>query len=342
MERNAAQVAVRSGKPLIPMIKADAYGLGAVEVARALVNQPVWAFGVATVAEAEELRAAGIDGRVLIFSPVLPWDFDTVRAAGAMPTLGAPDAISKWIDTGGGPWHLAIDTGMNRAGIEWNRVEAVTPLVARHAPDGAFTHFHSADANDGSMDEQHRRFFEALSRLPSRPKVVHAENSPAAERQSPSPWDVVRPGVFLYGVGGGVGSALTPEPVAHLRSRIVEIHEVPEGESVSYGATWRASRPSRIATLSIGYADGYRRHFSSRGHVVVSGRRAPVVGRVTMDMTMVDVTDVAASPGDQVTLLGRDGDEHLDVNVIGEDVGLLSYELLVGLRLRVPRIYVRS
>jgi alanine racemase len=340
IRRNARSIAGQSGRPLIPMIKADAYGLGAVPVARALTPENPWGFGVATVAEAGELRAAGVTSRILIFSPTLPWDFAAIREVGATPTLGSPATIDDWIATGGGAWHLAIDTGMHRAGIEWHRLGELAAQVRRLPPEGAFTHFHSADANDGSMAVQQDRFRQALAALPARPLVVHAENSPGVERQGPSPWDVVRPGVFLYGVGGASGSMLHPEPVAHLRARVVDVHEVPGGEGVSYGATWRAERPSRIATLSIGYADGYRRAFSSRGTVLLNGRRAPVVGRVTMDMTMVDVTDVPCAAGDVATLLGRAGDDHLDINVIAEEVGLLSYELLVGLKLRVPRIYV--
>ncbi len=201
-------------------------------------------------------------------------------------------------------------------------------------------HFHSADVADGSLEVQQARFREALALLPARPQVLHAENSPAVERQSPSPWDVVRPGVFLYGVGGGPGSALQPDGVAHLRAEVVELHEVRGGEGVSYGATWRAAGPRRVATLAIGYADGYRRLFSSRGEVLIRGRRAPVVGRVTMDMTMVDVTGVGCDVGDAATLLGRGGDDQLDINEVSAAVDLLPYELLVGLRLRVPRLYL--
>ena len=339
--RNAKVVQGRSRKPLLPMVKADAYGLGAVEVARALEPLDPWGFGIAVLDEAFELRRAGLGQRILIFSPLLESDFARVRELGVTPTLGSPRSIASWIASGGGSWHLAIDTGMHRAGIEWWRVGDVADLVRRLPPEGAFTHFHSADATPGSIDEQQRRFREALGALPLRPGVVHAENSPAIERQSPSPWDLVRPGVFLYGVGGGPGSALVPEPVVHVRARVVETHEVRAGEAVSYGATWRASRPARVATLAIGYADGYRRHFSSRGVALLNGRRVPVAGRVTMDMTMVDVTDVPCDVGDVATLLGRAGDDHLDLNEVAGAVDLLSYELLVGLRLRLPRVYRR-
>ncbi len=337
---NAATLSRHCGRPLLPMVKADGYGLGAVAVAKALQGPHTWGFGVATVVEAEQLRDADIPGRIVIFTPTLPWDFASIREAGATPTLGDPAAIAAWIESGGGPWHLAIDSGMHRAGIEWHRVAQVVDLLRQCPPEGAFTHFHTADADAGSVSEQLARFRAAVGALPARPALLHAENSPGIERLGPSEWDLVRPGVFLYGVGGAIDSSVQPAPVAHLRARVVEVHAVAPGEGVSYGATWRASRPTHVATLAVGYADGYRRLFSSHGQVILNGTRAPVVGRVTMDMTMIDVTDVSCGPGDVATLLGRAGDDHLDINVIGDAVGLLSYELLVGLRLRVPRIYL--
>lgn len=339
---NATSIQRRSGKPILPMVKADAYGMGAIEVCRALEPLDPWAFGIAALAEAAELRLAGVARRILIFTPLLPSDFPEARRLEVTPTLGAADAIRAWIDSGGGAWHLAIDTGMHRAGVEWWRVAELAALAVESPPEGACTHFHSADTNDASLEEQQRRFRLSLEQLRARPRILHAENSPAVERQSPSPWDVVRPGVFLYGVGGGRGSRLDPSPVAHLRARVVEIHEVTAGESVSYGATWRAPGKCRVATLALGYADGYRRLFSSQGQVILRGRRAPVVGRVTMDMTMIDVTGIPCEVGDVATLLGRAGDDHLDINQICNAVDLLPYELLVGLKLRAPRVYVRG
>lgn len=341
LRRNAEALVRQSGRPLLPMIKADAYGLGAVPVARALEPLEPYAFGVATLDEAAELRAAGVERRILIFSPLLYGDLGRARSLGVTPTLSSADSIDRWGQGGGGAWHLAIDTGMHRAGIEWWRVADLHRSIAECPPEGAFTHFHSADEEGESLAVQQRRFAAAVAALPARPAVLHAENSPAIERQHPSPWDVVRPGVFLYGVGGGAGSALTPEPVAHLRARVVELHTVRAGESVSYGATWRASETERVvATLAIGYADGYRRHFSNVGQAILRGRMQPVVGRVTMDMTMIDVTGTACEPGDVATLLGRDGVLHIDLNRAAREAGLLTYEVLVGLALRVPRRYL--
>lgn len=340
LKRNATVLSERAKVPLVPMVKADGYGLGAVAVARALEALSPWGFGVATVDEGAELRSAGIATPILIASPLTEGDLAGAREWRLTPTLGPPESIAAWAAGGGGAWHLAIDTGMSRAGIPWDRVEQVIDLVRANPPEGAMTHLHSPELNDGSMTLQQERFAHAVARLPARPRYLHAEGSAAVERQSPSPWDLVRPGIFLYGGGGGHGSAIQPESVAHFRARVLEIRDVPNGETVSYSGTWRANGNRRVATIGAGYADGFRRAFSNRGFVLLRGRRVPVAGLVNMDMTMLDVTDVECAVGDAATLLGRDGDALLDVNQISRDVELSPYELLVGLRLRVPRVYV--
>jgi alanine racemase len=340
LRRNGAALAERARVPLLAVIKADGYGLGAVRVARALASLEPWGFGVATVAEGFELRDAGVSQPILILSPVLPDEYESVRRAALRPSLGSTAAIREWMATGGGAWHLAIDTGMNRAGMPWASVDGVRDLLRSSLPEGVYTHFHSADLNDGSVAEQIRRFRCALEWLPSRPRYVHAENSPAIERGGASMWDLARPGVFLYGVGGGVGATMTPQPVAHVRARVIELRTIGDGETVSYGATWTAKGTRRIATLGIGYADGYRRALSNRGVALVRGKRVPVAGIVTMDMTMVDVTDVPCELGDVATLIGRDGDDVLTVDEVADTAQVLSYEILVGLKLRVPRIYL--
>ena len=342
LQRNGAALASRARVPLLAVIKADGYGLGAVRVAGALEPLAPWGFGVATVAEGMELRDTGVARPILVLSPVLPDEYDAIRAARLRPSLGSAGAIAEWTRSGGGAWHLSIDTGMNRAGISWTEVDGLRDALGSAQPEGAYTHFHSADVNDESVSEQLRRFRRALECLPARPQYLHAENSPALERGTASAWDLARPGVFLYGVGGGDGATMTPEPVAHLRARVIDLRTVPDGETVSYGATWRARGTRRIATLGIGYADGYRRALSNRGVVLLNGRRAPVAGIVTMDMTMVDVTDVPCAVGDVATLIGRDGDDVLTVDQVAATAQILSYELLVGLKLRVPRVYVNS
>jgi alanine racemase len=261
------------------------------------------------------------------------------RAARLTPTLGFSREIEAWLKAGGGAWHLAIDTGMSRAGIPWREINDIAQLAALAPPEGAFTHFHSAELSDGTMEAQEQRFREAVSRLPSRPRLLHADNSAAIARKGRSAWDLVRPGIFLYGVGTGSTAAIQPEPVVHLRAPIVEIRNLEAGDTVSYDATLRVERAARIATLPVGYADGYPRSLSQVGSVLVGGTLAPIAGTVTMDMTMIDVTTVKCEVGDVVTLIGRSGNTVLTVERVADAASMSPYELLTGLRSRVEKTY---
>lgn len=339
LKANASSLANLARVPLLPMVKADAYGLGVEAVVWALESIEPWGYGVATVDEGAQLRALGVTRRVLVFTPLLPDDFDDIRAHELTPTFGDTRRIEAWDSSGGGPWHLAIDTGMNRAGVPWDRVGELSATVRASPPEGAFTHFHSADLDDGSVREQERRFSDAIAGLPARPALLHAENSPAIERRHASPWDLARPGVSLYGVGGGTGAHWHPRPVASLHGRIVEFRDVRDGESVSYGATWRARGWRRIATVSAGYADGIRRSLSNRGVALVNGRRAPIAGTVTMDMTMLDVTGIDCAVGDVATFIGAQGDTTITIDEFAEAGALSPYEVLVGLGMRASRVY---
>ena len=335
--RNGRRVLERAGVPLLPMVKADAYGLGAVPVARALEVLEPWGFGVATVAEGEELRRAGVTRPVVVFTPLLVEELEAARAARLTPTFGRPGEIRRWAATGL-PWQLAIDTGMNRAGIPWTDVGSLHDVLIASPPEGAFTHLHSAERDDGSRELQEDRFAAAIARLPTRPPLLHVENSPGVEALGASRWDLARPGVFLYGVGTD-RPGIAPEQVAAVRARVVDLRTVPDGETVSYDATWRAVGARRIATLSIGYADGYRRALSNRGSVILNGRCAAIAGLVTMDMTMVDVTDVPCEIGDVATLVGAAGDQRLDLADVARTGDVSPYEFLTGLRARLPRQY---
>lgn len=336
--RNGAALAARAGVPLVPMVKADGYGIGGLRAALALDSLNPWGFGVASVTEGDELRRGGITRPIIVFTPILRTEIDALRRADLTPALGDPAVIESWVRTGR-PWQLQVDTGMSRAGMPWHQVAEYRALFERAAPQGVFTHFHSAELEDGSRDVQEQRFTEALAALPVRPSMVHCENGPAVERRSPSPWTVVRPGIFLYGVQAFEGGAIHPEPVASLRARIVELRTVADGETVSYDATWTAAGPRRIATVPVGYADGYRRGLSNRGSALVGGVRVPVAGRVTMDMTMLDVTGTAAALGDLVTLLGEDAGDVITVSELAKASDISPYEILTGLRLRLPRRY---
>jgi alanine racemase len=339
LQRNGASLARRAGVPLLPMIKADAYGLGAAAALRALDVLEPWGYGVATVAEGEELRHLGVTRPVVVFTPLLDQELTRVRSARLTPTLGFPAEIEAWRSAGGGAWHLSIDTGMSRAGIPWRQVSEIRHLTELLPPEGAFTHFHSAELDDGTLEAQERLFREAVASLPSRPRLLHAANSAAIARQGRSDWDLVRPGIFLYGVGSGSSAAIQPEPVVNLRAPIVEIRDLQAGDTVSYDATLRVERAARIATLAIGYADGYPRSLSERGSVLVGGTLAPIAGTVTMDMTMIDVTTVRCEVGDVATLIGRAGDTVLTVERVADDAGMSPYELITGLRSRVERTY---
>ncbi len=338
--RNARSLAHRSGTRLMPMVKADAYGMGVGPVVRALDKLDPWGFGVATVAEGEELRALGVRRPVIVFTPLLESELAAAAAARLTPALGSPATIAAW-QSHGGPWHLAIDTGMARAGVPWREIAALRDVVAKSAPEGVFTHFHSAELDDGSMQEQDRRFEDALAALGLATVFTHTDNSAAVLRRGRSGRSAVRPGIFLYGGATVAGAPIEPDPVAHLRAPVVDLRGCEAGDTVSYGATFRAAGLMRVATLACGYADGYPRNVGQDGRpgatVILRGRRVSIVGRVTMDMIMVDVTGIECALGETVTLIGRDGDDVVTVAQVGQSAGITPYEVLVGMNSRSPR-----
>ena len=339
LQRNALAIAARAGVPLLPMVKADAYGLGAIAVTRALEATDPWGYGVATVDEGAELRAAGISRRMIVFTPLGSDDLRRAAELSLTPALSLRENIETWTSLGGAPWHLAIDTGMSRAGIRWDDVRSIEDLVRSTPPEGAFTHFHSADRADGSLETQEGRFREAVAQLPRRPAILHTENGAAVERRGRSPWDIARPGIFLYGVG--CGGEIRPEQVVHLRGRVADIRMLRDGETVSYHASYRAVGDRRIATLSIGYADGVRRALSNRGAALIRGTVVPIAGIVTMDMTMLDVTGIPdCRVGDIATLIGADPTGRgptLETAAVAHAADISPYELLTGLRGRISR-----
>ena len=338
--RNATALAKRAGVPLIPMIKADAYGLGAQQVAHALEHLAPAAYGIATIDEGRELREAGIERDIIVFTPLLAEDFEAAHELRLTPTLGFPAEIEKW-KMYGSPYILSIDTGMARAGMPWREVAKLRPVVEANPPSAAFTHFHSPQMDDGSMEVQLDRFDSALALLPAIPAILHTDSSAAIARHDRSPRSAIRPGIFLYGVGSGESAAIQPEPVVYVKARIVEIRNVDEGDTVSYDATWTARRRSLIATIPLGYADGYPRDASNEGFAVIGERTVRIAGRVTMDMTMLDVTDARASVGDVATLIGDSvaTGAPIDVAAVAAIAGMSPYELLTALRGRLKRRY---
>jgi alanine racemase len=339
---NARTVAAVSGSRLLPMVKANGYGLGAVEVARALESVDPWGFGVASVEEAAALRGAGITRPVLVVTPLVPQWIEQYLQLDLRPAIGDQAALQAWTTRTERPFHVEIDTGMSRAGVRWDdRVSLDTLRTGLgKAPgwEGVFTHFLSAESDTDTTVRQWDRFQEVVQSLPRRPALVHAANSAAALRGRGFAADLVRPGIFLY--GGAAGSP-EPRPVAALRGRVVAIRSIAARDTVGYGASWRADRRCVIATISVGYADGFPRAAPVGGSaaarvVEVEGKLASVVGRVTMDMCMAVVEhDVAI--GDVATVFG--GLVTLDRQASA--AGTISYELLTRLGSRVPRRYER-
>ena len=331
---NARTVAAAAGVPLLPLVKADAYGLGMLPVAAALEAVDPWGFGVATPSEGETLRAAGCRRPVVVFTPALPSWFARCRAADLQPVLGSNAAVEAWLATGGGPFQLEIDTGMARSGVPWRSTrESVTARWMDHCA-GVLTHFACADSDAEATAEQRRRFERALAALPRRPPLVHAANSAAAFRGAPFAYDAVRPGIFLYGGPAGA-HAPSPKPVAAFRARVAHITAVATGSAASYGWRWRAERDTRLATLAAGYADGVPRAVEGHGFVELGGARCAIAGAVNMDMTLVDASAVAVRESDVATFFGG----AISLDEWAGWSGTTPYESLTRLGARVPRVY---
>lgn len=344
LRANARTLADLTGSRLLPMVKGNGYGLGAVAVARALLPLDPWGFGVASVEEGAALRAGGIALPILVVSPLLPSQVDGYLTHDLRPTIGDGSALEAWCARTARPFHVEIDTGMARAGFRWNDSAARETLASRLQGaagwEGAFTHFHSADTAPTSAEVQWTRFCDALSALPRRPPLIHAANSAAALLGPRFAGDLIRPGIFLY---GGAAGRRAPLPVAILRARVLATRRLGPGDSVSYGATWCAARDTTVATLALGYADGFLRaaepDVSRPPRLVELGEAlVPVVGRVTMDMTMVDAGETPVRPGDVATIYG--GRVSLDQQAAA--AGTIAYELLTSLAPRIPRRYGRG
>lgn len=341
--------------PVMAVVKADAYGHGAVECAHRLSAEGTDWFGVAMPEEGLELRKAGITNPILCFgnwpgqeSMMLEYDLTPVvyqidRAAGF--NEAAKSANKKQAT------HIKIDTGMGRIGIRpENLSRFISDLKAfdNIEVEGLMTHFASADEVVSPFtDEQMRLFSQAVDLFIAegiRPKYLDMANSPGAVVHPESRGTLVRIGGLLYGLGGDVlpkdFSGPELRPVMSLRSNISYLKEVPAGTTIGYGATFVTERPSKIATIPIGYHDGLPRSLSNKGAMLVNGVRCPVVGRVSMDWTTIDVTDVEnVSVGSEVILIGVQGDQQITAEVMAEWAETISYEITCGISGRVPRIY---
>lgn len=344
-------------RPVVAMVKADAYGVGVERVVRALESLEPLAFGVAAAAEGAHLRTLGVERPVYVMSPLPPQAVEQAAVARLTASISDVEGLERWAaaaDRLGIPleFHVEIDTGMGRAGFDWRTVgEWGEQIKARMGPHlrwtGVFTHFHGADApTRAPTAAQWERFRDALAQLPVAREdlIVHVSNSAASLRWPELGVDAVRPGIFLYGghplAGSGAEEEIgAPEPVVAVRARIVLVRDVPPGSTVGYGATHTAAGWERWATLAIGYGDGYPRKLGNRGHALVQGVRVPVVGRISMDMTVVDVSAVpGVRTGDVATLIGRDGAGEILLDEVAAQAETISYEILTGLTPRLPRV----
>ena len=335
---------------VIPMVKASAYGLGVRDAVAVLEAGEPDGYGVATVEEGLELRALGIERPVLVMTPPPISSLTAAVDGGLTPCLSDLDSLRTLAAEAArrgrrATFHVEVDTGMGRAGLDWRSAKTWGGEVAALAAPplrwgGCYTHFHSADEAAGTIDRQWARLQEAVGHL-SLPEDawVHACNSAGVLRRPQYAASAVRPGLFLYG-GASAPDLPRPAPVAAVRARITLVRDVPAGSSVGYGATHMARTSERWATVAIGYGDGLPRALGNRGHALVRGRRVPLVGRISMDVTVVEISRVlAARPGDIVTFIGCDRDEEITVEEVADQAGTINYEVLTGLTGRLPRIW---
>lgn len=359
--------ALRVDADVVSVIKANAYGHGATETLGALVDDGCDWFAVTCLDEARALLPQLKGHRTLVLSGLFHGEAPEVVRHGLTPVLGSvqqlgwlTDAVSPSAEAPF-PLHLEIDTGMARQGIQWNDTTALATFAARLAqhpsllPEAVMTHFASPeDPESTQTSEQIDRFRVALRTLRTHgiaPPIVHAGNSASLfeanqtfalrdiAQQSGSRL-LLRPGISLYGYGPQPAERGL-EPVLTWKTRIAALRTIAAGDGVSYNATFRAARETRIALLPVGYADGYNRLLSNRGEVLVRGQRAPIAGRVTMDQTMIDVTHIAdAAVGDDVVLLGQQGSERITADDLAAHTGTIAYEVLCAVAARVPRIWI--
>lgn len=345
------------GVQVMAVVKADAYGHGAVPVASTALSAGAAWLGVAIPEEAIPLRVAGLTSRILVLGPIAPEQADLVAAYDldqCVCDLAQAEALDRTARAHRRTLslHLKVDTGMGRVGLRPREVRGVAEKIAG-LPSvrlvGLMTHFAEAEADPPDFArEQLARFAEVVRGLSAVPQggvlLRHAANSAGLLCLPEARLDLVRPGIMLYGYhprgrGGLPESRL--RPALRLRTAISQVQTVARGDSISYGRTFVAPRDLRVTTLPLGYADGLGRLLSNRGQVLIGGRRVPIVGRVCMDMTMVDATDLPdVRVGDEAVLIGRQGEEEISADEVAELQGTISYEILSRIGPRVPRVYL--
>lgn len=370
---------VNRGTGILAAVKADAYGHGALAVSRALEAEGVSMLGVARIEEGIELREGGIESPILVLSGVpvggpppfesleervdemlkhrlTPAIFDVRVALAIDRILQARELRREATGSGGAairlPYHLKIDTGMGRIGVPSESLSDALPVISglKHLRlSGAFTHF--ADADDVAEPAQaftrvqietFRAAVPALRGLAGENTLLlHAASSAGALHRTGVDLDIVRPGIALYGAYPNESDRATVnlKPVMRLTTRVLFVKDVPTGTPVSYGRTFVTTRPTRIATLPVGYGDGYPRSLSNKGEVLVAGQRARIIGRVCMDLTMVDATGLTIAAGDEAVLIGSQAGARISAEEVASMAGTISYEILTSVSKRVPRVY---
>jgi len=337
---------------VIAVVKANAYGHGAGPVARALEDAGADLLACADIEEGASLRTAGVQAEILVFGALSVSDLDGLFDCRLTPTISTPGA-ARAVQAAAARfhqrlrYHLKIDTGMNRLGFRFDNLRRTLPELFASPNlelEAVYTHFATADEPGSRVFEsQRRRFDEALAeiaRLGGRPRYRHAANSAALLRDSRVWFERVRPGHLLYGiVPAPLASTLNLAPAMRLGSRVVAVKGMRPGEIVGYGARFTADTPRTIAIVPAGYADGLDLRLSDRGAVLIRGCRAPIVGRVSMDMLTADVTGMEVSPGDEVVIIGSQGRERIDVREMAAAVGTIPLEIVCRVGTRIERIY---
>jgi alanine racemase len=342
---------------VLAMVKANAYGHGAPIVAKTLADEGGDAFGVATVEEGIELRRAGISRPILVVAGAYPTQVALFFKNRLTPVLHDTQTLKTFeaaLKNRGETlnFHLEVDTGMGRTGfmaVDFDFWLAELRKLKALRLEGVFSHFANAESSNEEFSEnQHRTFLSIIERLRDAgisPPELHMAKSAALITLPGSHWTMVRPGLALYGLypSPHLSHDIALKPVLSWQTRILQLKRVPKGFSLGYGRTFITARESLIATLPVGYADGYHRLFSNRAAALVRGARAPVVGRVSMDLTMLDVTAIAkVQQGDEVVLLGRQGEAEITADEMAAWADTISYEILTSIGARVPRIYNHS
>ena len=354
LQHNLQQLRTLPGLPsVIAVVKANAYGHGAPNVARALEDAGAAMFACADLEEGVALRDAGIERPILVFGALSVSDLDYVFSHNLTPTVSTPSA-ARALEAAAArreqviPCHLKIDTGMNRLGFRHDNLTHTLPpvLASPHLRlEFVYTHFATADQPESPwLDEQRRRFDQATAALGAmgRRKIrKHAANSAALLRDERTWYDAVRPGLLLYGIVPPplAASNLELRPALSLTSRIVAVKGLRAGEGTGYGLKWQEDRPRTIAIVPAGYADGLDTRLAGRGQVLVRGKRRNIVGAMNMDMMMIDVTGEDVSPGDQVVLIGQQGDECITAREIASTIGSIPWEVVCRLGSRIERAY---